>query len=306
MSFGYLGDTSTKIKQQVKNNGVISVNENLDLVSICTPSGLHADQTKLIANYGVNVLTEKPMATRWSDGLEMVNVCKKNGIKLFVVKQNRYNKTLRLLKRAIDENRFGRLHMVNVNVFWTRHQSYYDQAGWRGTWKDDGGAFMNQASHYVDLLDWLVGPVDKVQSIVSTTRNIEVEDSGVLNIKWKNGSLGSMSVTMLTYPENLEGSITIIGEKGTVKVGGVATNKIEIWKFQDKKYYDQDVFNANYNVNSVYGYGHILYYQDVIKSLKENTKPEIDGDEGLKSLELIIAAYQSAREGVSVSLPLKL
>ena len=281
-------------------------NEELDLVSICTPSGLHADQAKLISSFGVNVLTEKPMATRWSDGLDMVEACKRDRTRLFVVKQNRENKTLKLLKRAIDENRFGRLHMVHVNVFWTRPQSYYDQAEWRGTWRHDGGALMNQASHYVDLLDWLVGPVDKVQSMVSTHRNIEVEDTGVLNIKWKNGSLGSMSVTMLTYPDNLEGSITLIGEKGTVKVGGMAVNRIETWKFEDKRDYDADIFNANYVVNSVYGHGHVLYYKNVIQSMKENTPPEVDGEEGLKSLELIIAAYQSAREGVSVSLPLKL
>ena len=164
--------------------------ENLDLVALCTPSGLHANQTELCAKYGVNVMTEKPMATRWKDGLRMVKVCDEKGVKLFVIKQNRENPTLRLLKRAINEKRFGKIHMVVVNVFWTRPQEYYDQATWRGTWEYDGGAFMNQASHYVDLLDWLVGPIDKVQSMMSTTRDIEVEDNGVLNIKWRNGAIG--------------------------------------------------------------------------------------------------------------------
>jgi predicted dehydrogenase len=146
-----------------------------------------------------------------------------------VVKQNRRNTTLQLLKRAVTEKRFGKIHMVHLNVFWTRPQAYYDQGnGWRGTWEFDGGAFMNQASHYVDLLDWLIGPVEKVQAMMSTTRDIEVEDTGVLNVKWRNGALGSVSVTMLTYPENLEGSITILGEKGTIRIGGVAVMSAEI------------------------------------------------------------------------------
>ena len=226
------------IKYKVKGYLDISAmlkNENLDLVALCSPSGLHANQTELCANHGISVMTEKPMATRWEDGLRMVNICDKKGVKLFVIKQNRENPTLQLLKRAISEKRFGKIHMVHVNVFWTRPQKYYDQAPWRGTWEYDGGAFMNQASHYVDLLDWLVGPIDKVQSMMSTTRDIEVEDNGVLNIKWRNGAIGSMNVTMLTYPKNLEGSITILGEKGTVRIGGVAANDIQHWEFGKKK-----------------------------------------------------------------------
>ena len=221
-------------------NSIVSMldKEDLDLVVLCTPSGIHAKQTILCANHGVNVMTEKPMATRWEDGIEMVKACDESNVKLFVVKQNRYNKTIELLKRAAEEERFGRIHTVNINVFWTRPQDYYDQAKWRGTWEFDGGAFMNQASHYVDLLDWIVGPVEKIQAILSTTRNIEVEDSGVLNIKWRSGAIGSMSVTMLTYPKNLEGSITILGDKGTVKIGGVAVNEIEHWDFEDSKEYD--------------------------------------------------------------------
>ena len=204
-------------------------NEDLDLVIICTPSGMHAEQTKLCAKHSVNVMTEKPMATFWSDGVQMVEACDKANVRLFVVKQNRKNDTLKLLKRAIKENRFGKIHMVQINVFWTRPQKYYDEASWRGTIKLDGGALMNQASHYVDLLDWLIGPIDKIQAMMSTTLDIEAEDTAVLNVKWVNGALGSMSVTMLTYPKNLEGSITILGEKGTVRIGGVAVNDIQHW-----------------------------------------------------------------------------
>jgi len=226
-------------------------------------------------------------------------------VRLFVVKQNRRNSTLQLLKRAVTEGRFGKIHMVHLNVFWTRPQEYYDQAPWRGTWEFDGGAFMNQASHYVDLLEWLIGPVDKVQAMMSTTRDIEVEDTGVLNVKWRNGALGSMSVTMLTYPKNLEGSITILGEKGTVRVGGVAVNDIQHWKFDEPKDYDDEVKEANYQTTSVYGFGHPLYYNNVIEVLRGNAEPETDGREGLKSLEILIAAYLSARDGKTISLPLE-
>ena len=163
---------------------------------------------------------------------------------------------------------------------------------------------MNQASHYVDLLDWLIGPVDKIQSMISTTRNIEVEDTGVLNIRWKNGTLGSMSVSMLTYPRNFEGSITILGEKGTVKIGGVAINEIEHWQFQNHKDYDDTIKNLNYNLNSIYGFGHTLFYKNVIEVLQGKSQPETDGREGLKSLEILVASYLSARHNKTISLPL--
>jgi len=279
--------------------------EELDIVALCTPSGVHPDQAVLAAKYGVNVMTEKPMATRWQDGVRMVRACDEAGVRLFVVKQNRRNTTLQLLKRAVEEKRFGKINMVHLNVFWTRPQAYYDQAKWRGTWEFDGGAFMNQASHYVDLLDWLIGPIDKVQSMMSTTRDIEVEDTGILNVKWRNGALGSMSVTMLTYPKNLEGSITILGEKGTVRVGGVAVNDIQIWDFDEPKDYDEQIQQANYETTSVYGFGHPLYYKNVVDVMRGNAEPETDGREGLKSLEVLIAAYQSARDGKTISLPLE-
>ena len=280
--------------------------EELDLIALCTPSGVHSEQAIMIANFGINVLTEKPMATRWADGLEMVKACDKAGKFLFVVKQNRRNATLQLLKQAIDEKRFGRIYMVQINVFWTRPQEYYDSAKWRGTWELDGGAFMNQASHYVDLIEWLIGPVDSVQAMTATqARDIEVEDTGVMNIRWRSGALGSMNVTMLTYPKNYEGSITVIGEKGTVRIGGVAVNEIKQWEFNDKRDYDDQVQSASYKTTSVYGFGHVLYYQNVIDVLNKKKAPEIDGREGLKSLEVLIAAYLSARDGHTVSLPLE-
>ncbi len=280
--------------------------EELDVVAICTPSGVHPDQVVLAAKYGVHAITEKPMATRWSDGVRMVRACDNAGVKLFVVKQNRKNATLQLLKRAILEKRFGKIHMVNINVFWTRPQEYYDSAKWRGTWELDGGAFMNQASHYIDLIDWLIGPVDSVQAMTATqARDIEVEDTGVMNIRWRSGALGSMNVTMPTYPSNYEGSITIIGETGTVRVGGVAVNEIKSWEFSDEQSYDSEVYDANYKTTSVYGFGHTLYYKNVVDVLLNGSDPETDGREGLKSLEILIAAYLSARDGKTVSLPLE-
>lgn len=279
--------------------------EELDLVVLCTPSGLHAKQAELAAKYGISVVTEKPMATRWHDGLRMVKACDDAGVKLFVVKQNRHNSTLKLLKNAIRKGRFGRIYMVNINVFWTRPQEYYDSAKWRGTWEFDGGAFMNQASHYVDLLDWLIGPVESVQAYTATlARNIEVEDTGVVSLKWRSGALGSLNVSMLTYPKNLEGSITILGEKGTVRVGGVAVNEIQHWEFLEEEPEDADIKNANYETNSVYGFGHSLYYENVVNVIKGVAEPDTDGREGLRSLEVLIATYLSARDGKRVSLPL--
>lgn len=280
--------------------------EKLDLVVLCTPSGLHSFQAELVARAGVNVMTEKPMATRWGDGVRMVKACDEAGVRMFVVKQNRRNATLQLLKQAFEQKRFGKIYMVNVNVFWTRPQEYYDTAKWRGTWEFDGGAFMNQASHYVDLLDWLVGPVESVQAYTATlARHIEVEDTGVVSVKWRSGALGSMNVTMLTYPKNLEGSITIIGEKGTVSVGGVAVNEIKHWEFAETHPDDAKIKDANYETTSVYGFGHPLYYKNVIDVLRGEAEAETDGREGLKSLELLIAIYLSARDGKRVSLPLE-
>ena len=277
-----------------------------DCVVLASPSGLHSAQAVQVAVAGKHVMTEKPLATRWKDGLAMVRACDSAGVRLFVVKQNRRNRTLQLLKQAIEARRFGRIYMVSINVFWTRPQSYYDGAKWRGTWEFDGGAFMNQASHYVDLLDWLVGPVESVMAYTGTlARRIEVEDTGVAALKWRNGAMGSISVTMLTYPKNLEGSITILGETGTVRIGGVAVNEIQRWEFATTHEMDQQVANANYDTTSVYGFGHPLYYDNVIQTLRGEAEPETDGREGLRSLELLIALYKSARDGRRINLPLE-
>lgn len=277
-----------------------------DVVVLTTPSGLHAEQAIKVAASRRHVMTEKPMATRWADGLRMVKACDDAGVRLFVVKQNRKNATLQLLKRAVESARFGRIYMVSINVFWTRPQDYYDSAEWRGTWEFDGGAMMNQASHYVDLLEWLIGPIESLQAYTATlARNIEVEDTGVIAVRWRSGALGSMNVTMLTYPKNLEGSITILGEKGTARIGGVAVNEIQHWEFSEPHPDDEKIKSASYETTSVYGFGHPLYYDNVIEVLRGEAEPATDGRDGLKSLEVLIATYLSARDGKRVCLPLE-
>jgi UDP-N-acetyl-2-amino-2-deoxyglucuronate dehydrogenase len=276
-----------------------------DLVVLATPSGLHAQQTICAALAKCHVLTEKPMATKWEDGVNMVQACRAAGVKLFVVKQNRLNSTLQCVKKAVDQGRFGRLSLVNVNVFWTRPQAYYDAAPWRGRWDMDGGAFMNQASHYVDMLDWLVGPVDNVHAYTATLgRQIEAEDTGVMSLRLRSGALASVNVTMLTHGKNFEGSLTLLGEHGTVRVGGVAVNQIEHWAFERPQPEDTHIAQNNYKVEQVYGPGHPLYYHHVIATLQGRANAAVDGYEGLRSLEILIAAYRSARDGVRVGLPL--
>jgi UDP-N-acetyl-2-amino-2-deoxyglucuronate dehydrogenase len=304
----------TRLADAVKKTGAtghsslekLLTDSQADCVVLASPSGLHSAQAIQVAAAGKHVMTEKPMATRWQDGLAMVRACDAADVRLFVVKQNRRNRTLQMLKQAIEARRFGRIYMVSINVFWTRPQSYYDGAKWRGTWEFDGGAFMNQASHYVDLLDWLVGPVESVMAYTGTlARRIEVEDTGVAALKWRNGAMGSISVTMLTYPKNLEGSVTILGETGTVRIGGVAVNEIQRWEFATPHDMDRQIADANYETTSVYGFGHPLYYDNVIGTLRGEADAETDGREGLRSLELLIALYKSARDGRRINLPLE-
>lgn len=279
--------------------------EDIDLISICTPSGLHPEHGILAANAGKHVLSEKPMGVRLKDADELIKACDKNGVRLFVVMQNRLNPAIKLVKKAIDQGRFGRIYMIIANVLWTRPQEYYDLAPWRGTWEFDGGAFCNQASHYIDLVQWLGGPVESVTACADTlARNIETEDTGAAIFKFRKGGVASVNVTMLTYPKNLEGSITIIGENGTAKVGGIAVNKILHWEFS--KYHDDDrlVEETTTYTDSVYGFGHIAYYKNVIDSIINGENPMIDGRGGRKSLELIEAIYLANKERKTVVLPL--
>jgi UDP-N-acetyl-2-amino-2-deoxyglucuronate dehydrogenase len=279
--------------------------EQLDIVSICSPSGMHPQMGIDVASHKIHVLTEKPMGTSIESADRLIHACDQNGVQLFVVKQNRLNSTMQLLKKAVDKNRFGRIYLAQSNVFWQRPQSYYDAEKWRGTWEFDGGAFMNQASHYVDAIYWLLGNVDSVMAYTATmSRRIEAEDTGCAILHFRNGIVATLNVTMLTYPKNFEGSITIIGEKGTVKVGGVAVNKIEKWEFEDYDDDDRIAQDANYQPPNVYGFGHNPYYRNVIDVLLQRAVPATDGRDGRKSVEIIQAIYRSAKTGKRISLPL--
>src|SRR6266478_2606270 len=209
-------------------------------------------------------------------------------------------------ERLTDKNPFGRIYMASCTVHWARPQEYYDQAPWRGTWEFDGGAFMNQASHYVDLIQWVMGPVESVMAKTATlARRIETEDSGIAILKFRSGALGMIQVTMLAYPRNLEGSLTILGEKGSAKIGGTAVNKIEHWEFAEYDDDDRQVEAANTNPPNVYGLGHQGYYRNVLAVLRGEAKPDTDGRAGRKSLELILGIYESAKTGKEVPLPLR-
>lgn len=276
-----------------------------DVVVLATPSGLHPEQAERAARAGCHVMCEKPIATHFDDGARMVAACEEAGVHLFVVKQLRYNPTLQLLHRALREERFGQVNLVDVDVFWTRPQDYYDRDSWRGTRALDGGAFLNQTSHYVDLLCWLFGPVESVQGYMATLgRDIEVEDSGTLSLRWKSGALGSMSVTMLTYPENLRASMTIAGSRGTAVLGGKACDEIEVWRFEEEYETPDKIAALNRKTREFYGDGHLRYYANVLEVLADGAKPDTDGKAGLESLEVICAGYRSAQKGVRVELPL--
>ena len=272
--------------------------QSLDLVSLCTPSGIHAEQTIFLSKKKINVITEKPIATNIENADDMITSCKQNQVSLFVVKPLRYNRVVNLVKKALSENRFGKIHLVNMNVFWTRPQSYYDEDHWRGTIQLDGGALMNQASHYVDMLNYLFGMPEKIQCISKKERDIEVEDTAILNISWGNKILCSMNVTMLTYEKNLEDSMTIIGEKGTVKISSVSKSKIDIWKFDtfmdyDNKIKETQIFNPNL--------GHEMFYKDVFDRMTKSEEKNFIDFKSLESLEIIVNAIKSNKENNSVN-----
>ena len=278
----------------------------LDLVTITTPSGLHPEHGVFAAHAGKHVVLEKPMSITLEGADELVSACDKAGVRLFVVKQNRLNPAVQLLRRAVDKGRFGRMYLANTTVRWARPQEYYDQAAWRGTWEFDGGAFMNQASHYIDLMQWLVGSVESVMAKTATlARRIETEDTGVALLKFRSGALGVIEVTMLAFPRNLEGSVTLLGERGSVKIGGTAVNRVEHWEFAGYDDDDKLVEAANTTPANVYGFGHLGYYRNVLAVLRGEAAPDTDGRAGRKSVELILGMYESARTGMEVTFPLQ-
>jgi len=281
--------------------------EKPDLVAVLTESGNHATHVIQLAQYGAHILVEKPMALTLVDADEMIKVCDTAGIKLFVVKQNRFNLPVVKLREAIEQQRFGKLTMGTVRVRWCRPQAYYDQDSWRGTWAYDGGVLTNQASHHVDLLEWMMGGVESVFAMSRTAlADIETEDTAVVLLRFTNGALGVIEATTATRPKDLEGSISILGEKGTVEVGGFAVNEMKIWNFSETTPLDEDVIK-NFSVNppNVYGFGHKEYYDHVVKAIRDDGPNLVDGLEGRRSLELITAIYESIETGTEVALRFK-
>lgn len=281
--------------------------QNIDAVSILTPSGMHAEHTIALATYKKHIIVEKPMALTLEDADKMIRVCDENGIRLFVIKQNRYNLPVVKLRGALTTGRFGKLVMGTVRVRWCRDQRYYDQDEWRGTWAMDGGVFTNQASHHVDLLEWLMGDVESVFAKSATQLvDIEVEDTGVALLKFKSGALGVVEATTATRPNDLEGSISILGEKGSVEIGGFAVNEIRHWSFKDSIEEDE-IVKRDFSTNppDVYGFGHKAYYEHVVDCIENGGKALVDGLEGRRSLELIMAIYESIETGEEVFLRFK-
>ena len=281
--------------------------ESIDVVSVLTESGYHAKHVINLAKYGKHIVVEKPMALTLDDADAMIRACDENSCKLFVVKQNRFNVPVVKLREAMDAERFGKLVLGTVRVRWCRDQNYYDQAWWRGRWDMDGGVLTNQASHHVDLLEYMMGDVESVFAKSTTALvNIEAEDTAIVTLKFRNGALGIIEATTAVRPKDLEGSISILGETGTVEIGGFAVNKMLHWNFTHKKDGDDEVMEK-YSVNppNVYGFGHQAYYEHVVDSILNNKKHLVDGLVGRKSLELISAIYESIETGKEVFLRFK-
>lgn len=278
--------------------------KDLDAVSVLTPSGLHPAHAIAAAKAGKHVIVEKPMALRLQDADIMIRACDAAGVKLFVVKQNRFNVPVVKAREALDAGRFGRLVLGTVRVRWCRDQAYYDQAKWRGTWAYDGGVLANQASHHVDMLEWFFGDVVSVHARATTALvKIEAEDTAVATLKFKNGALGIIEATTAVRPKDLEGSLSILGEKGTVEIAGFAVNKIRHWQFTEELPSDADVMEKfSVNPPNVYGFGHQAYYEHVVKCLNDQSPALVDGLQGRKSLELISALYESIETGKEVML----
>lgn len=284
--------------------GSMTASTSLDAVSVCTPSGDHADSTIFAANNGLHVVVEKPMALTLQDADSMILACAENQVKLFVVKQNRFNRPIEVVRQAVVEERLGKIVMGTVRVRWCRDDNYYSQDAWRGTWAQDGGVLANQASHHIDILEWMLGDVTSVYAVGKTAlSNIEVEDTAAAILKFSSGAVGIVEATTATRPQDLEGSLSILGEKGSIVVGGFALNRLETWRFTDEKSSDPQLLE-DYSVNppDVYGYGHHHYLQHAVDCILNNSQQLVDGFEGRKSLELILAMYESIETGQEVSM----
>jgi UDP-N-acetyl-2-amino-2-deoxyglucuronate dehydrogenase len=278
--------------------------EEVDVAVVLTESGMHAEHVIALSKHRKHIVVEKPMALTLSDADRMIAACDAAGIKLFVVKQNRFNVPVLKLRQAVEAGRFGKLVMGTVRVRWCRTQAYYDQDSWRGTWALDGGVLTNQASHHIDMLEWMMGEVESVFAMSRTALvDVETEDSAVVVLRFVNGALGVIEATTAARPKDLEGSISVLGEGGTVVIGGFAVNEMLTWNFAKPEAGDEDVL-SKFSVNppNVYGFGHQAYYEHVVSAIMNNSQQLVDGLAGRKSLELISAIYESIETGKEVAL----
>ena len=283
-------------------------NEKLDLVAIATESGKHAQIAIDCLSSGVNVIIEKPIALSLKDADKIIAIAKEKNLKVSACHQNRFNKAIQKIRKSIENKEFGKLMYGTAHIRWNRDEGYYNQAKWRGTWEQDGGALMNQCIHNIDLLRWMMG--NEVSEVMAYTDNlkhpyIEAEDLGIALVKFTNGSYGIIEGTTDVYPNNLEETLYIFGEKGTAKAGGTSVNRIEVWKLENGES-EQDVIDEFYEVHkNVYGFGHTPLYADMIDAIKNDRAPYVDGEAGRKALELVLAIYLSAKEHKIIKLPIE-
>jgi UDP-N-acetyl-2-amino-2-deoxyglucuronate dehydrogenase len=279
------------------------------LVSICTESGKHEEIALYCIEQGIHVIIEKPIALSVEGANRIIKAAKEHNVKVSACHQNRFNKSVVKIREAVEEERFGKMLYGTAHIRWNRGKQYYDQAPWRGTWQQDGGALMNQCIHNIDLLRWMMG--NDITEVFAYTDNlthsyIEAEDVGLALIKFANGSYGIIEGSTTIYPKNLEETLYLFGEKGTVKAGGHSVNIIEEWRFGDDKD-DPEVVKATYHENppNVYGFGHTPLFTDMIEAIEEDREPKVTAEDGKRAVELVLAIYKSAAEGIPVKLPLE-
>lgn len=282
--------------------------EKPELVAIATESGKHAAIALDCIEYGCNLIIEKPIALSIADSDKIIKAARNKGVKVCAVHQNRFNKSIQKIREALEKNRFGRMFYGTAHIRWCRDWQYYSRAKWRGTWEQDGGALMNQCIHNIDLLRWMLG--NEVEEVVGMTDRlnhpyIEVEDMGIALVKFKNGAYGIIEGTTDLYPKNLEETLYLFGEKGTVKAGGQSVNRIEEWLFADDlDKPDSVIHEFAEDPPNVYGYGHTPLYLDMINAIQDDREPYVSAEDGKRALELVLAIYKSAAEGRRVKLPL--
>lgn len=298
--------TDPTIKRYTDYKEMISEN-CLELVGIATESGKHAEIALYCIEHGINVIIEKPMAMSMDDADRIISLSEQKRVKVSACHQNRFNVAVQETRKALESGRFGKLSHGSIHVRWNRTQSYYTQAPWRGTWEHDGGALMNQCIHGIDLLRWMMG--DEVDEVYGVTRQqfhhyLEAEDVGMAVLKFKNGAIATVEGTTNVFPQNLEETLYLFGEKGTVKIGGKSTNNIDVWNFSDETEADASKKGLVEVTSNVYGNGHTSLYADMIDAIETDRAPYVDAYAGKNALEIVLAIYKSQKEGRPVKLPL--